>query len=164
MQTCKYSREDLPPPAGCCCSQKHSQSLAMVTRMPAVTRCSCGQEDTPLILKGLWINKQEHTGGAAGPYAFSLPCLFLVSRAHCWGAGEGGHPPLGFFTLSSSSTPSHQTFMYSIHSDTLGHINLHSFTHTYTHTHTSILTYQAATLTYTLTYIFIHMPMLTFIH
>lgn len=42
--------EDLPPPAGSCSSQKYSQSLVMVTRMLAVTRCSLGQGDTSLLL------------------------------------------------------------------------------------------------------------------
>lgn len=158
MQTCKYSREDLPPPAGCCCSQKYSQSLAMVTRMPAITRCSCGPGGTSLLLKGLWINKQGLTGGAAGPHAFALPCLFLVSSAHCWGLGEHGHHPLGLFILSSFSAPSHQTLIHTIHSDTLG--NIYTYTHSDRRTHT--YTHLPRRNIYLYTHI--HMLMLTFTH
>lgn len=88
--------EDLPPPAGFCCSQKYSQSLVMVTRTPAVTRCSLGQEDTPPhpSSEGLRIISRKWLKGMVAHMPFLCPACFLVIRAHCWGARGGGHLPL----------------------------------------------------------------------
>lgn len=104
-------------------------------------------------------NKQEAVGGAGGPHAFSLPCLFPGDRGSLLGSREKWSPSTmthhcveGLVCLQPPPTPTlthtiqsgtrtltfRQTLTYSY---TLTHTHTHPYTHlpcthTYTHTHT----------------------------
>ena len=88
-------------------------------------------------------NKQEAVGGAGGPHAFSLPCLFPGDRGSLSGGRERWSPPtmthhcvVGLVFLQPPPTP---TLTHTIQSGTrtltFKHSHIHIHSHIYTHTH-----------------------------
>ena len=166
--------EDLPPPAGSCCSQKYSPSLVMVTRMLAVSRCSFGQGDFHLSSEGLWILSKKWLEGLGLP-AFSLPCPFpgelgsllctcartqgemVTSRYDSSLCRQSSFPP----APSYPNTHTHYAVRHSqeyVHLDTLRH----TCSHIFMHIHTYLPFPHAHTYSCTLTHAHAHPPLHTF--
>lgn len=120
----------------------------MVTRMLAVSRCSFGQGDFHLSSEGLRILSKKWLEGLGLP-AFSLPCLFPVSRGHCCARArtqgemvtsrydsslcrQSSFPP----APSHPNTHTHYAVRHNqehVHLDTLRHTCSHIFMHIHTY-------------------------------
>lgn len=104
-------------------------------------------------------NKQEAVGGAGGPHAFSLPCLFPGDRGSLLGGREKRSPPTmthhcvaGLVCLQPPPTPTHTHYTVR-NTYTYIQTNAHIFIYTHTYTHTPTPIFHAPTRIHTLIHI-----------
>ena len=115
-------------------------------------------------------NKQEAVGGAGGPHAFSLPCLFPGDRGSLSGGRERWSPltmthhcVVGLVFLQPPPTPTlTHTIQSGTHTLTFKRSHIHIHSHIYTHTHLHPTSTHPHLDTHSYIFMFIHPPTDTF--